>query len=62
LVCLGLEAYRAGKNGMVVMTFDDLQGAYMAAWMAYMRRLRNEPSPEERRRAFVVIEGGKKAA
>jgi hypothetical protein len=47
---------------VAVMTFDDLQEAYMAAWMAYMRRLRNEPSPEERRRAFVVIEGGKKAA
>jgi hypothetical protein len=62
VVCLGLEVYRASKDGVAVMTFDDLQDAYMAAWMAYMRRLRNEPSPEERRRAFVVIEGGKKAA
>jgi hypothetical protein len=44
------------------MNANDLHEAYIAAWMAYLRRLRNEPSPEERRRAFVVIEGGKKAA
>jgi hypothetical protein len=43
------------------MTFEDLQEAYMAAWMAYMRRLRNEPTPEERRRAFKVVVGGKAA-
>jgi methanogenic corrinoid protein MtbC1 len=43
------------------MTFEDLQEAYMAAWMAYMRRLRNELTPEERRRAFKVVMGGKAA-
>jgi hypothetical protein len=43
------------------MTFEDLQEAYMEAWIAYIARLHGKPTPEERRRAFKVVEGGKAA-
>jgi hypothetical protein len=46
------------------MTFEQVQELYIAAqkayieaWMAYMRR----HTPEERRRAFKVVMGGKAA-
>jgi hypothetical protein len=43
------------------MTLAELHQAYMEAWIAYIARLHGKPTPEERRRAFKVVEGGKAA-